>query len=63
VNGQVKAFLNGKSREALQSKLTSTLPPEAKKAGLQFSEVSFVDLGGGKLGLKIKATGKVQTGS
>jgi hypothetical protein len=59
LNGQVKAFLNDKIRDALKAQLTTTLPPEVMKAGVQFSEISFVDLGAGKLGLKVKATGKL----
>jgi hypothetical protein len=59
LNGQVKSFLNDKIRDALQAKLTTALPPAIVKAGVQFSEVAFVDLGGGKLGLKVKAAGKM----
>lgn len=59
LNGQVKSFLNDKIRGALQAKLTANLPSEVTKADVQVTEITFPDLGGGKLGMKVKATGKL----
>jgi hypothetical protein len=53
LNGQAKVLPRQQLREALHAKLTTAGP------GIQFSAVAFVDLDEGKLGLKLKATGKV----
>jgi hypothetical protein len=58
INGQIKDFLTPKIRDALRDKVHAKLPPEFAKAGVKM-DVSFIDLGGGKLGMKVKATGKV----
>jgi hypothetical protein len=62
LNGEVKSLLAGKIREALKAKLAVALPQEVVKTGVR-PEVSFIDLGGGKLGMRLKATGKVQGGA
>jgi hypothetical protein len=62
ITGQIKSFLNDKLNAALQDKLKAALPPELVKAGVQISELQFIDLGGGKLGLKLKASGTLRTG-
>jgi hypothetical protein len=63
LNGQVKDFLNGKIRDALKAQLSASLPPAMLEAGVQFSDITFFDLGAGKLGLKLKATGTIHTNS
>jgi hypothetical protein len=59
LEGQIKPFLTGKIREALADRAKFPLPPGLTNANLTFTEVTFVDLGGGRLGMKIKATGKL----
>jgi hypothetical protein len=63
LNGQVKEFLNGKIREALKAQLSASLPSEVLQAGVRFSDITFFDLGAGKLGLKFKATGTIRPNS
>lgn len=62
ITGQIKSFLNDKLNQALQEKLKAAIPAELMKAGVEVSELQFVDLGAGKLGLKLKASGKLRTG-
>lgn len=63
VNGQIKDLLEQKIQDVVRDKVTAALPPELKKAGFEVHEISFPDLGGGKLGVRIKASGKLQTNS
>ncbi|MGJ4953556.1 hypothetical protein [Bradyrhizobium sp. HKCCYLS20291] len=42
--------------------MKAAIPAELLKAGVEVSELQFVDLGAGKLGLKLKASGKLRTG-
>lgn len=57
LNGQVKALLNGKIRDAIREHLKVALPPEMQKADVKITELTFFDEGGGALAAHIKATG------
>ncbi|HVV41926.1 MAG TPA: hypothetical protein VHC94_12765 [Nitrobacter sp.] len=62
LNGQIESLLNGKLNSALQDKLKATLPAEYLRAGVQISELQFFDLNG-KLAARLKATGKLHSGT
>ena len=47
LNGQVKALLNGKIRDAIREHLKVALPPEMQKADVKITELTFFDEGGG----------------
>lgn len=57
LDGQIKSLLTDRVQDELRSKLNVALPAALKTVALQIGEANFIDLGNGKLGLKIKASG------
>jgi len=60
LDARVKDIVAGRLLDAVEERIKPTIPSGVIRGNAKLGDVSFVDIGGGKLGLSLKTTGRVR---